>query len=151
MLNGILSLNKTGCQWRLLPPEFGNWSTIYGYCKRWRRAGVWAEVMETLRQWERRCLGRLPEPSAGSIDAQSIKTATQSEDIGFDGNKKIKGRKRHLLVDTLGLIIAVVVTDASTDDRLGLVDVLSAYFADGVKRLRKLWVDGASPAEWLDE
>jgi putative transposase len=79
--------------------------------------------METLRQWERRCLGRQPEPSAGSLDSQSIKTATQNEDLGCDGNKKSKGRKRHILVDTLGLIIAVVVADAGMDDRLGLVEV----------------------------
>jgi putative transposase len=151
LVNGLLDVNKTGCQWRLVPKEFGHWSTIYGYFKRWRRDGVWARVMETLRQWERRCLGRYPEPSAGSSDSQSIKTATQHEDIGFDGNKKIKGRKRHLLVDTFGLIIAVVVTDASTDDRQGLVALLTAYFADGVKRLRKIWVDGAYPAAWLDE
>jgi len=150
IVNGILYLNKTGCQWRLVPKDFGHWSTIYGYFKRWRRDGVWARVMETLRQWERRYLGRNPEPSAGSIDSQSIKTATQSEDIGFDGHKKIKGRKRHLLVDTLGLIIAVVVTSADTDDRLGLVELLSQYFAEGVKRLRKIWVDGAYPAEWLE-
>jgi putative transposase len=151
MLNGILYLNKTGCQWRLVPKDFGHWSTIYGYFKRWRCEGVWARVMETLRQWERRYLGRKPEPSAGSIDSPSIKTATQNEVIGFDGNKKIKGRKRHILVDTLGLIIAVVVTSADTDDRLGLVELLSQYFAAGVKRLRKIWVDGAYPAEWLEE
>ena len=102
VVNGILSLNKTGCQWRMIPREFGNWSTIYGYFKRWRRDGVWASLMEALRQCERRRQGRKPEPSAGSIDSQSIKTATQNEDIGFDGNKKIKGRKRHILVDTLG-------------------------------------------------
>jgi putative transposase len=122
IVNGILSLNKTGCPWRLVPQEFGHWSTIYGSFKRWRRDGVWARLMETLRQWERRCLGRKPEPSAGSMDSQRIKTATQSEDISFDGNKKIKGRTRHSLVDTLGLILAVVVTDAGTDDRLGLVE-----------------------------
>ena len=151
VLNGILYLNKTGCQWRMIPTTFGNWSTIYGYFKRWRQQGVWVRLMETLRQWERRDQGRQAEPSAGSVDSQSIKTATQHEDIGYDGNKKIKGRKRHILVDTLGLIIGVVVTDASVDDRWGLVDLLTEYFADGVKRLRKLWVDGAYPAEWLEQ
>jgi putative transposase len=150
MLNGILYLNKTGCQWRLVPKEFGHWSTIYSYFKRWRRDGVWARVMEALRREERRYLGRQPEPSAGSLDSQRIKTATQREDIGFDGHKKIKGRKRHILVDTRGLIIAVVVTSADTDDRLGLVELLSQYLADGVKRLRNIWVDGAYPAECLE-
>src|SRR5713101_1128657 len=149
VLNGILYLLKTGCQWRMLPREFGKWSTIYAYCKCWRREGVWAHLMEALRQWERRRVGRQPEPSAGSVDSQSIKTATQGSAVGFDGGKKIKGRKRHLLVDTLGLIIAVVVTAANTDDRLGLVTLLTRYFAGGVKRWRKLWVDGGYRAEWL--
>jgi putative transposase len=151
IVNGLLYVNKTGCQGRMIPKECGHWNTVFGYFKRWRRDGVWARVMETLRQWERRCLGRKPEPSAGSIDSQSIKAATQTEDIGFDGNKKNKGRKRHSVVDTLGWIMAVVVTDAGTDDRLGLVELLAQYFADGVKRLRKLWVDGAYPAAWLEE
>jgi putative transposase len=85
------------------------------------------------------------------MDSQRIKTATQSEDIGFDGNKKSKGRTRHLLVDTWGWISAVVVTDASTDDRLGVVKLLLQSLADGAKRLRKIWVDGAYPAQWLEE
>jgi putative transposase len=151
VMNGILYLNKSGCQWRMMPKEYGHWSTIYGYFKRWRQTGVWARMMERLRQWERRCEGRHAEPSAGSIDSQSIKASFQYEDIGYEGNKRINGRKRHILVDTLGLIIAVVVTDAGTDDRLGLVELLTAYFADGTKRLRKLWVDGAYPAKWVDE
>ena len=95
VLNGILSLLKTGCQWRMLPWEFGKWNTIYSYCKRWRRAGVWARLMEALRRLERQRQGRQPEPSAGSVDSQSIKTATQGTAVGFDGNKKITGRKRH--------------------------------------------------------
>jgi putative transposase len=151
VLNGIFYVNKTGCQWRLMPTDFGNGHTIYGYFRRWRQAGVWAQVMDTLRHWERRGQGRLPEPSAGCADSQSIKTATQGQDVGFDGHKKVKGRKRHILIDTLGLIVAVVVTAANVDDRQGLVELLQRYFASGVKRLRKLWVDGGYDAQWLRE
>lgn len=149
MVNGMLYVNKTGCQWRMLPKEFGPWETVYGYFWRWRRAGVWERVMTELRHVERRCQGRLAEPSAGAIDSQSVKTATQSKEVGFDRHTKIKGRKRHLLVDTLGLIVAVVVTAAHVDDREGLVALLNSYFTDGVTRLRKLWVDGGYRAEWL--
>jgi len=149
VLNGIFYVNKTGCQGRMLPTNIGNAHTIYGYFRRWRREGIWARIMDTLRQWERQSQGRLPEPSACCADSQSIKTATQHEAVGFDGNKKVKGRKRHSLVDTLGLLVAVVVTAANTDDRLGLVLLLQRYFASGVKRLRKLWVDGGYHAQWL--
>jgi putative transposase len=149
VLNGLLSLNKSGCQWRMIPKEFGHWSTIYSYFKQWRREGVWARLMAALRQQARKRQGRQPEPSAGSIDRQSIKTATQGSAVGFDGHKKIKGRKRPGLVDPLGLSVAVVVTAAGLDDRLGLRALLQGYFAQGVTRLRKLWVDGGSRAEWL--
>ena len=149
VINGIFYVNKTGCQWRMMPTDIGNGHTIYGYFRRWRRAGIWARVMETLHQWERQSQGRLPEPSACCADSQSIKAATQGTDIGFDGHKKVKGRKRHILVDTLGLIVAVVVTAANTDDRQGLVALLKRYFASGVTRLRKIWVDAGYDAQWL--
>jgi len=117
--------------------------------KRWRRARVWAGLMEALRRLERRRQGRQPEPSAGSVDSQSIETATQHSEVGFDGGKKLKGCKRPLVVDTLGLISAVVVTAANTDDRLGLVALLTRSFAGGVQRLRELWVDSGYRAAWV--
>jgi putative transposase len=149
VIDGIFYVNKTGCQWRMLPTNIGNAHTIYGYFRRWRREGIWARIMDTLRQWERQSHGRLPEPSACCADSQSVKTATQGEDVGFDGHKKIKGRKRHILVDTLGLLVAVVVTAANMDDRLGLVTLVERYCASGVKRLRKIWVDRGYQAQWL--
>jgi putative transposase len=92
------------------------------------------KLMEALGQGERQRQGRLAEPSAGSVDSQSITTAPQATEGGFDGGKQVKGRKRHLVVDTLGLLIAVVVTAANTDDRLGLRMLLTRYFVGGVKR-----------------
>ena len=109
VVNGILYVTKTGCQWRMLPKEFGCWQTVYGYFNRWSRQGVWQQVLTQLTRQERQRQGRKPTPSAGCVDSQSIKTATQGTTKGYDGNKKINGRKRHLLVDTLGLIIGVLV------------------------------------------
>jgi putative transposase len=148
-MNGSFYVNKTGCQWRMMPTDLGNGHTIYGYFRRWRRQGLWARLMDTLRRQERQRQGRLPELSACCADSQSIKTATQDEDVGFDGHKKIRGRTRHILVDILGLIVAVVVTAANTDDRHGLVALVQGYCASGVKRLRKIWVDAGYEAQWL--
>jgi putative transposase len=112
VINGILYVTKTGCQWRMLPKEFGCWNTVYGYFNRWSKQGLWQKVMEALRHRERQRQERQAEPSAGCIDSQSVKMATQGIDKGYDGGKKVNGRKRHLLVDTLGLILCVVVTAA---------------------------------------
>lgn len=142
VLNGIWYLLKTGGQWRMVPREFGKGNTRYAYCKSWRETGGWAKLMEALRQCERRRQGRRAEPAAGSVDSQSLKTATQATEVGFAGGKQVKGRKRQLLVDTLGLLIAVVVTAAHTKDRVGFMRLLTRYFVGGVKRLRKLWVEG---------
>ena len=105
--------------------------------------------MDTLRQWERQSQGRLPAPSACCAESQSIKTVTQAKDVGFDGHKKLKGRQRPILIDTLGLIVAVVVTAANRGDRQGLVALLKRYFASGVTRLRNIWIDAGYDAQWL--
>lgn len=149
VINGLLYLTKTGCQWSMLPPSFGHRKTVYGYFNRWSRNGVWQQMMDQLVQHERQRQGRKPAPSAGCIDSQSIKTATQGKTKGYDGGKQVHGRKRHLLVDTLGLIITVLVTAADRGDRAGLMDLLSAYFSTGVQRLKKLWVDGGYSGESL--
>lgn len=149
VLNGILSLLKTGCQGRLVPREFGKGNTLSAYFTAWRQAGVGAKLLEALRQRERQRQGRAVEPWAGSVDTQSLKAATQTTEGGFDGGKLLKGRKRHLWVDTRGLLLAVVVTAANTDDRVGLRVLLTQYFVGGVRRLRKRWVDGGYQAEWL--
>ena len=153
VFNGILYLNKTGCQWRMLPDPFGPWSSVYGYFYRWSRENVWKKVMNALRAEERKRQGRRPEPSAGCVDSQSVKTAMQGQTKGYDGGKHINGRKRHFLVDTLGLVLTVVVTAADVGDREGLRDLLLDYFAAGVRRLRRLWADsgyiGAQLAAWV--
>jgi putative transposase len=104
-----------------------------------------------LRPCERRRQGRQAEPSAGSGDSQSIKTASQATEVGFDGGQQVKGRQRPLVVDTLGLLSAVVGTAANTEDRVGLMLLLRRYFVGGARRLRKVGVDGGSQAEGLTQ
>ena len=141
VVNGIVYLTKTGCPWAFLPPTFGPWKTVYGYFNRWTRPGVWDPILDRLTRPERRRQGRRATPSAGGVDSQSIKAATQGRTTGYDAGKKVQGRKRHLWVDTLGLITQVQVTAADGGDRDGLKGLLGRYFAPRVQRLKKLWVD----------
>ncbi len=151
VLNGMFDIHKTGSQWQMMPNDLGKGATIYGYFRRWSQSGVRAMLMEQLRQMERRMQGRLPDPSASGAESQRIQVMTPGDDVGFDGNQKVKGRKRHRLVDTRGLIVAVVVPSARMDDRHGLVALLKRSFSTGVKRLRKIWVDGGYEAQWLED
>lgn len=140
ILNAIFYVLQAGGAWRLLPRDFGPWSTVYGYFRRWSRAGVWARTNTALRESVRRQAGRLAQPSAAILDSQSVKTSDQACASGIDVHKQIEGVKRHVLVDTLGLLLGVVVTAASVQDRDGAKTVLAGG-VPALVRLTHLWAD----------
>jgi putative transposase len=123
--NAILYLVKTGCQWRMLPINLPHWSAVYYYFKKWKNNGLFEDVLDHLNQRERKLHKKTTEPSVGIIDSQSVKTAhTCSQDVGYDAGKKVKGRKRHIVTDTLGCLILVLVHGADVQDRNGIKLVL---------------------------
>ena len=128
ILNAIFYVLRSGGSWRLLPRDYAPWQTVYGYFRRWTREGLIEKVHERLREALRRAEGRRGCPSAAVLDSQSVRTPDQAGERGYDAGKKIKGRKRHLLVDTLGLLLAVKVTPANVQDREGARTLLSACY-----------------------
>ena len=117
VLDAILYLVRTGCQWRLLPRDFPPWSTVHHYFRAWRNAGVWVRLHRALYVRARAAAGRAPCPTLVIMDGQSVKTTERGGVRGFDGHKRVKGRKRHILVDTLGLLITSRVGPANVSDR----------------------------------
>jgi putative transposase len=149
VFDAIFSLLRTGCPWRYLPADFPPWQTVYYHFRRFRLTGVWPTLLAALRTDERQRVGRDPQPSAAIMDAQSIKSVEESALIsGYDGHKRVKGRKRHILVDTLGLPISISVTPADTHDTVGARRLL-AGLKPLVPRLAKLWADGAYTSKKL--
>lgn len=133
---------RTGCAWRLLPSDFPPWQAVYKAFGRWVQADVFERMHDRLRQQWRLRMGRNAQPSAAVIDAQSTRSSPQGGDSGFDAGKKVKGRKRHLVVDTLGLLLAVTVTAASVQDRDGAAEVV-ARACGKAPTLQRLYTDGA--------
>ena len=140
ILNGIFYLVRTGCAWRMLPRDFPPYQTVYHYFRQWRKNGTWERIHTALREQLRRLVGREPMPSAAVLDSQSVKIAEQCGSRGYDGGKKVHGRKRHLLVDTQGLVLKVVVSPANITDRTGAEVLLEQVAADH-PRLAKIWAD----------
>jgi putative transposase len=141
VLNGIFYVLKTGCPWRYLPKNFPKWGTVFDYFRQWKKDGTIERIHTALREKVREEAERNVQPSAAIIDSQSVKTTQLGGERGYDGGKKINGRKRHILVDTMGLLLMVVVTAASLPERWGALSVfLKArnYFPN----LKLIWADG---------
>ena len=141
VINAIFYLNKTGCQWEMLPHDFPPWQTVYDHYRKWCRNGTWERILDALNQKARQKQGRKPTPSYGIVDSQSVKTQYDSEDRGIDGGKLVKGRKRHICVDILGNLLHVIVHAANKADTtegcrvfeevLKLYHSIKAFSADG--------------------
>lgn len=149
VLNAILYILRAGCAWRMLPNDFPPWQTVYYRFNKWSKDGTWVAIHEALHKKVRLNDGRDENPSAAIIDSQSVKTTERGGLRGYDAGKKVNGRKRHILVDTLGLIIGALVHEANIQDRDGAKLLLSGLIGK-LPRLELIWADGGYAGKLVD-
>ena len=143
IVNALFYLLRTGCQWRMLPHDLPPWQSVYYHYQKWQRSEIWTKVTRLLREKVRQKAGREATPSAAIIDAQSVKTTLVKGERGYDGGKKVNGRKRHIMVDTMGLLLMVLVTTANVQDREGGKQLLNQVAQRlSLPRLQRIWADG---------